>query len=53
MKQTRFTIFESDTDLLYIWDTVLDYAIGSIKDRLRAERIVEALNKHGSGVTVH
>ena len=53
MKQTRFTIFESDTDLLYIWDTMLDYAIGRMVSRDRAERIVEALNKHGSGMTVH
>ena len=53
MKQTRFTIYESDTDVLYIWDTMLDYAIGSISDRDRAETIVEGLNKHGSAMTVH
>ena len=53
MKQTRFTLYESDTDTLYIWDTMLDYAIGRIVDRDRAESIVEALNLHGSGMTVH
>ena len=53
MKQTRFTLYQSDTDAIYIWDTMLDYAIGVISNRDRAERIVEALNRHGSGMTVH
>ena len=53
MKQTRFTLYTSDTAMLYIWDTMLDYAIGSISDRARAETIVEGLNKHGSAMTVH
>ena len=53
MKQTRFTLYQSDTEQIYIWDTMLDYAIGVISCRDRAERIVEALNQHGSGMTVH
>ena len=53
MKQTRFTLYQSDTDAIYIWDTMLDYAIGVISNRRRAEQIVEALNLHGSGMTVH
>jgi hypothetical protein len=53
MKQTRFTLYTSDTDSIYIWDTVMGYAIGVITNRHRAEQLVEALNKGIGALTVH
>jgi hypothetical protein len=53
MKQTRFTLYTSDTDSIYIWDTVMGYAIGVITNQHRAEQLVEALNKGIGALTVH
>ncbi len=53
MKQTRFTLYTSDTDTIYIWDTVLGYSIGVISNRHRAEQLVAALNRGVGALTVH